>query len=320
MVDLMGKRNYFFVLSALILIAGIIGYFVNGGFQEDISFKGGTVLEFKMNDPNFSADRAKTVAEAALGNKKVSIQKSQSLSSKDNTKKTDIMMVSIANSSDALSGDEIKKVESAIINEFKLNPSDAIISENSVQPFIGDEIKGNGIKAIIVASILIIVYIWFRFRIMSGLSAGVMAVVALLHDVMIMLAVYAIFRIPLNESFIAAILTVYGYSMNDTIIIYDRIRENSNLLRKTAVAELVNKSIMQTLARSINTVVTVLISIITVYVFAIYFNIPSIKEFSFPLIIGIASGCYSSIFIASPLWVMWKEGQATRKISAKSAR
>ena len=152
---------------------------------------------------------------------------------------------------------------------------------------------------------------------MSGLSAGIMAVLALLHDALIMLSVYTIFQIPLNESFIAAVLTVIGYSMNDTIIIYDRVRENSNLLRRTPIAELVNQSIVQTLNRSINTVVTVLISIITVYMFARFYNIPSIENFSFPLIIGIVSGCYSSIFIASPLWVIWKEGQAKRKKTVK---
>lgn len=155
---------------------------------------------------------------------------------------------------------------------------------------------------------------------MSGLSAGVMAVLALLHDAAIMLSVYTVFRIPLNDSFIAAVLTILGYSMNDTIIIYDRIRENSNLLRKVPIAELVNKSILQTLARSINTVVTVLICVTTVYVFAVYHNIKSIQDFSLPLIVGITSGCYSSIFIASPLWVMWRQSKSKKKVPSKAVK
>jgi preprotein translocase subunit SecF len=155
---------------------------------------------------------------------------------------------------------------------------------------------------------------------MSGLSAGVTSVIALLHDAAILLSVYTVFNIPLNESFIAAVLTILGYSMNDTIIIYDRIRENSSLLRKFPIGELVNKSILQTLARSINTVLTVLICIATIYIYASINNIESVKQFSFPLMVGIASGCYSSIFIASPLFVMWKESQAKRKIAAKPSR
>jgi preprotein translocase subunit SecF len=149
---------------------------------------------------------------------------------------------------------------------------------------------------------------------MSGLSAGVFAIIGVLHDLMVMVAVYLIFRLPINESFIAAILTVVGYSMNDTIIIYDRVRENSRMLKKVPLPELVNTSIMQTLNRSINTVVTSLIAITTVFVFAEINGISSMSEFSFPLIIGIAAGCYSSIFIASPLWVMWKESQKKKTV------
>jgi preprotein translocase subunit SecF len=147
-----------------------------------------------------------------------------------------------------------------------------------------------------------------------------MAIIALLHDVLIMCAVYFIFRIPLNDSFVAAVLTVIGYSMNDTIIIYDRIRENSNLLRKVPIGELVNKSVVQTLNRSINTVVTVLICITTLFIFASINNITSVKDFTLPLIVGISSGMYSSIFVASSLFVVWKESQAKKKIAAKAAK
>jgi preprotein translocase subunit SecF len=177
----------------------------------------------------------------------------------------------------------------------------------------------NGIRAILIAFVLIILYVWVRFKVMSGLSAGVFAVVGVLHELLVMVSVYLIFQLPLNESFIAAILTVVGYSMNDTIIIYDRIRENSKLLRKVPLPELVNQSIMQTLNRSINTVVTSLIAITTVFIFAKIYGISSIEEFSFPLIIGIATGCYSSIFIASPLYVMFKESQKKSKVKPVKA-
>lgn len=311
-MDFIGKRNYFFALSIALMIAGLIGYFVNG-LQLDIQFQGGTIIEMQMNDNTFSTEKAEEIVKNEIG-KKATAQKSQTINSQETGKKIDILSLSVG-SAEALSGDEINKVVVAIRKDF--NVSSAQMNVQNVQPFIGRELRDNAIRAIIVSSVLIILYIWMRFQVMSGLAAGVMAVLALLHDAAIMLAVYTVFKIPINESFIAAVLTILGYSMNDTIIIYDRIRENSRLLSKTQIPELVNKSIMQTLARSINTIVTVLICVVTVYAFAVFHNIRSMEEFSFPLIVGIASGCYSSIFIACPLWVMWKEAQAKKRISSK---
>ncbi len=318
MVDLMGKRNYFFGLSILIILAGIVGYIVHNGFNLDIEFEGGTVIEMQMNDDRFDTTKVEQIASLAI-NKKVTAQKSETLNTKDNNSKINMLIMNIA-SKDTLTGSEQTKLVDAIKKEFGLK-NNVQMTVTNINPSIGQELLGKGLNAIIMASLLIIIYIWIRFRVMSGLSAGITAVIALLHDAFLMLSVYTIFNIPLNESFIAAVLTVLGYSMNDTIIIYDRIRENSGLLRKTPIAELVNKSIIQTLSRSINTVVTVLICLITVYVYASYYNIGSIKEFSFPLIIGVSSGCYSSIFIASPLWIIWKQAQVKKKIStAKTAK
>ncbi|MCX7920682.1 MAG: protein translocase subunit SecF [Clostridia bacterium] len=318
MIDLIGKKYYFFALSVLIFIAGIAGYVYHGGFNLDIQFQGGTIIEMKMKDGNFDAAKAEEIVMKEI-NKKATAQKSSTYNVSEGNKKIDLLVLSIG-SKDTLNSADITKVQAAIEKEYNLDAGNSVMSVESVEPFIGKEIRENGLKATLVASLLIILYIWFRFKVMSGLSAGIMAVLGLLHDVAVMLAVYTIFYIPLNESFIAAALTIMGYSMNDTIIIYDRIRENSSLLRKLPIAELVNKSILQTLTRSINTVVTVLISIATVYVFAVINNINSIEEFSLPLLVGIASGCYSSIFIASPLWVLWKESQARKKIAAKPVK
>lgn len=312
MFDFFGKRYYFFSISILVILAGFIGYFYHGGFNLDIQFQGGTILEMQMNDESFSTEKAEKVVMDAIG-KKATAQKSQTLN-----KSVNMLTINIA-SSDTLTGDQLNTVVDALRKEFNMKEGSEMNVQN-VQPFIGAEIKRNGILAVIVSSLLIIVYIWWRFKALSGLSAGVTAVIALLHDAAVMLAVYTLFYIPLNESFIAAVLTILGYSMNDTIIIYDRIRENTGILRKAPLSELANKSIMQTLTRSINTSVTSLISIITVYLFALYNNISSIMEFSFPLIVGMVSGVYSSIFIASPLWVMWKNSQARRRTAAKAAK
>lgn len=309
MFDLIGKKKYFFALSIILILAGVVGYIVNGGFKLDIQFEGGTIIEMHMPNADFDTKKVEEIVKTQI-NKDVTAAKS-----KDTAKNVDLLTINVSKDN-TLTGDEQNKVIDAIRAQYNVK-QDSELYVQKVEPFIGAEIMNNGIKAVIVSSILIILYVWWRFRIMSGLSAGVFAIVGLLHDILIMFSVYAIFRVPLNESFIAAALTIIGYSMNDTIIIYDRIRENSSLLRKTPLAELVNKSIMQTLTRSINTVVTVLICLITVYAFAAYNQISTITEFTFPLIVGVASGCYSSICISSPLWVSWKEHAAKGKTAAK---
>lgn len=324
MVNLYAKRYYFFILSALVILSGLVVFLLNG-FKLDIQFEGGTIIEMRANDKMFTEANTQDLQSQIANfvtktiNKPANVQKSTAYDVSKNNASYDVIKISIG-SKDTLTNSELTKVEEAVVKEFKLTAKEPVISEESVEPFIGKEISQNGMRAVVIAFALIILYVWYRFRSMSGLSAGVFAVVGVLHDVLIMLSVYAIFQIPLNESFIAAMLTVVGYSMNDTVIIYDRIRENNRLLRKVPLPELVNNSILQTLNRSINTVVTSLIAITTVFVFAKVNGIASIEEFSFPLIVGIATGCYSSIFIASPLYVMWKESQKKKKVSSKPAK
>jgi len=317
-INLYNKRYIFFFISALIMISGIVAYFVNG-FKLDIQFEGGTFIEMKANEDTFTDTNTqqKTEEIAALVqktvNKPAQVQKLTAYDVTGSKSNYDVIKISIG-SEDTLTNTELADVKAAVIKEYKLDADKAFISEESVEPFIGKEIMQNGITAILIAGVLIILYIWWRFRIMSGLSAGVFGVIGLIHDICVMITVYLVFQIPLNESFIAAMLTIFGYSMNDTVIIYDRIRENSKLLRKIPLPELVNTSILQTLNRSINTTVTVLMAVVTIYVFASVNGIGSIKEFTFPLIIGLTSGCYSTIFISSPLWVMFKESQRKSKV------
>lgn len=317
MVDLIGKKYYFFGLSILIIIAGIVGYFVHGGFNLDIQFQGGTVMEIQMKDDKFDANKVQEHVSKAIG-KQISAQKSQTLDAAKSNKEINMLIVSVPGKG-SLTQAQRASVVDEVYKLYEVQPGQ-MPNVNDINPTFGKEIFIKGLEALAVISLLIILYVWIRFKIMSGLSAGVTAVIGLIHDALIMLTVYSVFNIRMNESFIAAVLTIIGYSMNDTIIIYDRIRENSGLLKKVPISELVNRSILQTLSRSINTVVTVLICCITLYVFSVYYNIESVKEFSFPLIIGVASGCYSSIFIASPLFVMWKESQQNKKIAPKSSK
>lgn len=310
-IDIMKRKNCFFALSIIMILLGVAAYFYYGGFNLDIQFQGGTVIEMQMKDDKFDLQKIDDMLTGIL-HKNVTAQKSYALNAVDN-KKVDLLIINIA-SSDTLTVDEKNDVVKAIREEFALS-DDSQMTVRNVHPSIGRQLLNRGLKGVLWMSILIAVYVALRFRVMSWQS-GVFAVVGIIHDVLIMLSAYLIFQIPVNESFIAAVLTVVGYSMNDTVIIYDRIRENNGLLKKMSVSELTNKSIWQTLGRTINTTVTVLICLVTIYVFAVINNIPSIKEFSLPLIIGTVSGTYSSIFISSPLWVMSKERNIKKKVSA----
>jgi preprotein translocase subunit SecF len=251
---------------------------VTKGLEYSIDFKGGTVVDINMGKDFNKADIDSIVKK---------------YTSDFETNKVNTTSVEIKSSN--LTSDSI----SAIVKEIKAKyKSSSLTSQDTIGASIGQETKTNAIKAIIIANIIILLYIGIRFEFKFGIAA----ILALIHDVLIMLTVYSVFRIPVDSSFIAAMLTVIGYSMSDTIVVFDRIRENQKYMRSADVTTLANASITQTLARSINTVLTVLITIAAVYIF-----VPSIRNFSQPLLIGIASGCYSSIFIASPCWVLLKK-------------
>lgn len=181
-----------------------------------------------------------------------------------------------------------------------------------VDPVIGKELLENAMKAVTIALILMLIYIWFRFELISGIAA----IVALFHDCLLVLGVFGIFAVEVNSTIIAALLTILGYSINDTIVVFDRIRENVKYKSKdTPFVEVANDSILQTFRRSLNTSFTTVIAILAFYLF-----VPNIKELCFALIVGITSGTYSSIFVASPIWAIYKDRQekkaALRKVAS----
>lgn len=313
MIDIMAKKNYFFAVPIIILIVALV-IFLAKGIIVDIQFQGGTIIEMEMQDSNFDPNEIGAVLNKNL-NRVISAQKVETYNPEEESDKLSILMLKIPEEN--LSDEEINSIIELMTKEYNAK---RVYRMQNVEPFIANETKQKGIRAVTIASALILVYIWWRFSTISGLPAGVAALIALIHDTLMILAAYIIFRIPINESFVAAVLTILGYSINDTIIIYDRIRENSKRMGGMSLRELSNISIKQTLSRTINTSLTTLIAILTVYIFASLNNIESIKDFTFPLIIGTISGVYSTLFIAIPLWVMWKEREARRKIEAKPTK
>ena len=286
-------------VSIAIILLGVVFYFVNGGFNLDIDFTGGTTLTVDMQGKNFKTDDIAKLIEETVGFTASNVQTS------DGTVIISISTPKTVNSNVALSTDDRIKLFNAIKDKYGLT-DEALTDYDSIDATVGDELKHSAVMSCVVALIFMLLYITFRFELLSGVAA----VLSLAHNVLILMSIYAIFQFNINTTFIAAILTIVGYTINDTIVTFDRIREISRKVRKTKFTDIVNQGVNETVIRSINTSVTTLLTIIILY----FVGVPSIKEFAFPIIIGIAVGTYSSIFIASPIWAILrgKEGTAAK--------
>lgn len=297
MIKFYEKRKIFFTISALIIAIGIICIFVNG-VKLSIQFKGGAILKYSY-EGDIDTNKAAKISSDVL-NRITDVQVTEDIATQNKK------LVLNLSGNTGLSAEEQDKLDNALKSEFSGN--NLVLSEsNVVEPFIGKSFLQKGVIAILLSAFMIVVYVWTRFKRISGLSAGLVALLALFHDVLVVFFVFVIFRIPLNDSFIAVVLTIIGFSVNDTIVIYDRIRENKKLLPKIDVEELVDLSITQSMSRSINTTVTTVLSVLVLYVFALLYDIESIKHFALPMAFGLLSGCYSTICIAGPVWVMWQK-------------
>jgi preprotein translocase subunit SecF len=296
------KRWVFFSISLAIILLGVIMTFVNG-IQLDIQFKGGAILKYNY-DGEINADKAADIT-ADITNRVVSTQVTTDLASGQKR-----LVINIAGNY-GLDAKVQQKLDDALKDEFP--DTGLTLAESSmVEPFFGRMFLRNGIFAILLASFFVVIYVWIRFRKIGGLSAGIMALVALLHDLIIVIATCIVFKIPIGDSFIAVALSIIGYSINDTIVIYDRIRENNRLYPRLSIEEITDLSITQSMTRSINTNLAVVISVSLTYILAFANSLESIQSFALPMATGSISGCYSTICIAGPLWVMWKKHVANR--------
>lgn len=306
-IDFIGNSKKFFAISLLLIVAIIICNIVMGA-ELDIQFKGGALLTYSYND-EIGDDEATDIVRSVIDDN-VSVQFGDDLATGETT-----MTVSVPGNVD---NDTITALNGALTAAF---PESKLSLEQSsnVDPTIGREFLGKCAVAIGLASVLMVVYIAIRFRKIGGWSAGVMSLVALFHDVFIAYGIFIIFRIPINDNFIAVVLTILGFSLNDTIVIYDRIRENKTLMgAKTPLAELVNTSINQSFSRSVVTSVCAVVAMLVVTIVAAIYGVESILTFSLPMVMGLICGSYSSICIAGPLWVRWREFWDGREKEKKS--
>ena len=207
-----------------------------------------------------------------------------------------------------LNSEQRDKATTALKEKYGLDDN-AILSVDSVSATVGSELKRNALVGSLIAVLLMLVYISFRFEVLSGCAA----VCALIHDVLIMLSVYTIFQIPVDTSLIAALLTILGYSINATIILFDRVRENTRLKRKESFENIMNLSVRQTLGRSINTTVTTLIVLVVLWIM----GVESIKVFTIPILVGVVAGLYSSVLLSGNFWIFFKKLRKDKNISAQ---
>jgi preprotein translocase subunit SecF len=277
MLKIVEKTKIWFSISIIIILIGM-GFMATKGLNFGIDFKGGTVVTIDMRTSDFNKQDIEDIF------------RKQDSGAVANTVDT----TSVEVKGNGLDADKIDAAFKEVMEKYKID--ETAKSEEMMSAAIGKETTNKGLLALSVATIGILIYVAIRFEV----KFGVAAIVALLHDVLVTLSVYAIFDVPVNSAFIAAMLTIVGYSINDTIVIFDRIRENAKKMRKSDAVDIANISVTETMSRSINTTLTTIIAITSVHVF-----VPSVRDFTFPIIIGIISGAYSSIFIASPLWVLF---------------
>lgn len=304
-IDFVGKKKIFFGISIAIIVIGIICNFVFGTTL-DIQFSGGASIKF-----SYTGEIDQNELSSFIQNKttdKISTNYSESLMG--NSGKTVSVQFSGNNSIET----EIQQnLERDLQSQYPDN-NFICLESSSVDPSMGFSFLLKCLCAVAIASILMVLYVTIRFKKIGGLSAGVMALVALFHDVAMIYFMYVIFQMPIDSSFIAVVLMILGYSLNDTIVIYDRVREERKLVgSKADVGDVFNLSCTKTIKRTIMTSITTLSAIVVVYVVATIFNISSVQGFALPMIIGIVSGCYSSICIAGPLWVMWQKHKKSKK-------
>jgi preprotein translocase subunit SecF len=283
MLRIIEKTKLWFAISAIIIIVGFGAMAVNG-LQFGLDFVGGTVVRIDMGK-EFNKEDADSIVKKYAPNAQTNIARVEGKTTPEYEIKDK-----------EINGETISLMFKDIKDKYSLKDTD-LLSQDNIGASIGSELKQKALIALCIAVVGMLIYIGVRFEFNFGMAA----LLSLLHDVLVVLGFYALFKLPVNSAFVAAMLTIIGYSVNDTIVVFDRIRENQKNMRRSDSAIIANASMTQTMARSINTGMAVIITLI-----AVYYYVPSVREFTIPLLVGIISGTYSSIFIATPFWVIFK--------------
>lgn len=306
-VNFVSKRKIFISISALVIATGVAfatinGVKGNGSFNLDLEFSGGTSTTVNF-DKEYTLDEVEKeiIPEIKKATGLSTVQQQAVKGTNQVIFKTKWLTEKQQNSFYSLLKD---KYNVDVTNPDKL-------SSEKISATISSEMRRDAIIAVIVATICMLIYIWIRFR---DVKFATSAIIALIHDVLIVITFYIISRIPVGNTFIACMLTIVGYSINATIVIFDRIRENMKVMTKSTLSEVVNSSITSTLSRSINTSLTTFIMVLMLYIL----GVSSIREFAAPIMVGILAGGYSSVCITGALWFMMKKSSYKRALKKEN--
>lgn len=305
--DFCSKRRMILIITAVVLVVTVIGIIVRG-VGVAIEFKGGTVITYDcVNDVD--TGKAEEIVKNIV-NTSVNVRTGENIES-------DGKQLSVSfTSENGLTADRQAELTAALQEAFP--DSDITLSDsNDVSPTTGKEFFLKCIVAVIFAAILIIIYIAIRFRNIGGWSAGLCSVLALVHDLVVAFAASIIFGFEINSNMVAVLLTILGYSINNTIVIYDRIRENRQLMPKASMNDIINAGCSQSLIRSIRTSITTVGTMLVITIVVFISGYDSLLSFSVPLMFGLISGTYSSLFVAPVTWSWWMERKAAKSKSSK---
>jgi preprotein translocase subunit SecF len=295
--DFVGKRNIAIVASLVLILAGIVSLVIKGGPAYGIDFAGGTLVQIKFTQDTSAAQVREALQELDL--RGVTIQQFGGQANE--------FLVRTQESSTSLEGLSTK-VQAALEKTYGTGKVETRRTE-MVGPQVGKDLRNKGLQALLVAIAGMLVYITFRFEFRFGVGA----VIALAHDVLVTLAIFSLFNKEIDLTVVAALLTIIGYSVNDTVVICDRIRENMGKHHKEDIIHLINRSVNETLSRTIMTSGVTLLSVIALYVF----GGSVIQNFALAMLIGMVAGVYSTIFIASPVIIYWENFKARKTAAVK---
>lgn len=285
------NRKIWFLISLVIIVAGLISLIFRG-LNFDIEFAGGTIIQIdmhqKLNDPSELSDIVKEISgdsnpqiqavSGAMGDTQIQIKVKE------------------------ITPEQITQMYQTIAEKYGLDLTEKkdLLEQSSISPIISSEMKRAALISTLIAGVLMLIYITVRFR---DICFGLGALIPLIHDCLIVLAMYTLLQIPVNNTFIVALLTIVGYSINNTIVVFDRIRENRPVYKPFELDRLCDDSIFQTLGRSLGTSFTTVVMILLLFVL----GVQSLRWFALPLLVGMIAGTYSSLFIASPVWYLLEQ-------------
>ena len=305
------NRKIYFTITIALLVLGVI-FNVIFGTTLDIQFKGGVMLEYAYSG-TIDTSAVESAVESATG-QNADVRVYENLADANGNPENSLS-ISFAGT-DSITVEQQEEIANQIAQAYP-DANLRIEETSSVDRTVGTTFFAKCLVSVAITFVLLVIYIAFRFRKIGGASAGIISIIALLHDVVLVYFTFVVFRMPINDNFIAVILTILGYSLNNTIIIYDRIRENRRVLGpKAKTSELVNLSINQTLTRSIYTSLCTFVAIACVYVVGVVYGLSSVTTFALPMMVGILVGCYSSVCITGPLYVMWRNYKDKKKARA----